>query len=129
MELYTASLYLRKDVERLDILLLDTTVKTGNPVFAPTWEMVMAHKRSQKTPEDDKIYEDQYYPMMRTSYRDHRTSWEWVLQQDRVAIGCYCHEGTFCHRHLLKDMFLMLAPRLGYTAVYKGEITRRGIVL
>ena len=92
---------------------LDVTVKSGDGVFAPTWEMVMGSKEGRMS---QKEYTDCYYVMMRDSYRWNRARWNEVLGMDEVILACYCRGGWFCHRHLLKDMLV----RCG--AAYAGEI-------
>ena len=91
---------------------LDITVRSGNKAFAPTWDIVMAHKAGRIT---DKQYILQYYQMMRHSYRASRKDWDTVLAMDEVILACYCHASKFCHRHVLAQMFV----RCG--ATLKGE--------
>ena len=93
---------------------LDTTVKSGDKTFAPTWKMVMGHKEGGLSDQD---YTDQYYAMMRESYRQNRQRWDEILAMNEVILACYCSAETFCHRYLLKDILVKLG------AEYKGEIT------
>lgn len=92
---------------------LDITVKSGDKVFAPTWKMVSDYKSGRIS---EKEYVEQYYSLMRESYRTNRARWNEVLNSSIVIFCCYCPSGTFCHRYLLKDMFLKLG------ASYEGEI-------
>ena len=92
---------------------LDTTVKSGDPVFAPTWEIVMA---SQQGKMSDEEYTIEYYDMMRRSYRDNRSRWDEVLGMEEVFLACYCRADSFCHRYLLKDILVKCG------AEYVGEI-------
>jgi uncharacterized protein YeaO (DUF488 family) len=95
---------------------LDTTVKSGDKVFAPTWEMVMGVKQGRMSEED---YTRQYYTMMRESYRQSRQRWDEVLDMEEVILACYCRPDTFCHRYLLKDMLVKCG------AEYAGEVRRK----
>lgn len=92
---------------------LDITVKTGDKVFAPTWEMVMKSKAGKMTQQE---YTDQYYSIMRQNYHKHRHRWDEVLSLDKVVLVCFCPSGTFCHRLLLAEIL----SKLG--AEYYGEI-------
>jgi len=91
---------------------LDVTVKSGNKAFAPTWDMVMGHKRGQMS---DSEYVERYYTLMRRSYREQRQTWDWLLSQDEVTLLCYCAKGKFCHRTLLAEILVKLG------AQYMGE--------
>ena len=84
---------------------LDTTVKSGDPAFAPTWKMVMGVKEARLSEED---YTEEYYQRMRDSYRDNRSRWEEILALDELFLACYCRQGSFCHRYLLRDMLVKL---------------------
>lgn len=83
------------------IEVLDTTVKSGDKTFAPTWDMVNAVKSSEITEEQ---YTELYTELMRKGYKDNKERWLEVLKKDRVAFACYCPKDTFCHRHLLVDI-------------------------
>lgn len=82
---------------------LDTTVKSGDKTFAPTWEMVMGVKHGRIT---DEVYTQEYYDMMRASYRNNRQRWDEILSMEEVILACYCRQDSFCHRYLLKDMLV-----------------------
>ncbi len=86
-----------------DLRYLDTTVKSGDKTFAPTWEMVMGHKKDQIS---DEQYTREYYTMMRGSYRRNLCRWDEVLLMDEVILGCYCRADEFCHRYLLAEMLV-----------------------
>ena len=91
---------------------LDITVKSGNKAFAPTWDMVMGHKRGTVS---DAEYVERYYALMRRSYREHRAAWDELLSQDEATLLCYCAKGKFCHRTLLAEILVKLG------ATYEGE--------
>ena len=99
---------------------LDITVKSGVKSFAPTWDMVMKHKRGEIS---DTQYTDRYLRMMRTSYLDNKNGdWSAILNRRRVVLCCYCAPGNFCHRHLLKDILRDLCRVKNIEFVDGGEI-------
>ena len=96
-----------------DLRYLDTTVKSGDKTFAPTWEMVMGHKKEQIS---DEQYTREYYTMMRGSYRRNLPRWDEVLSMDEVILACYCRADEFCHRYLLAEMLVRCGGK------FEGEI-------
>ena len=98
--------------------VLDITVKSGDPVFAPTWDMVMGWKQGWMSQDE---YVRRYTEMMRESYRRNKDRWLEVLKHD-VILTCYCRAGDFCHRYLLRDMLVKVAIANGIEAIAKGEI-------
>ena len=109
MKLWTAQ-YRYSGPDRLDI-----TVKGQNPIgkaFAPTWDMVMGHKKGLLT---DREYTQKYKKMMIASCADNFEAWDWILSQEEVTIVCFCPKGAFCHRKLLARMLIQLG------ATYMGE--------
>lgn len=92
---------------------LDITVKSGESTWAPTWDMVMGLKRGELSEQD---YSSRYTNMMRQSYREKRARWDWLLQQERVTLVCFCKAGDFCHRVLLARILVKLG------ASYEGEL-------
>lgn len=107
LNVYTSTIR-SSDPDRLDI-----TVKSGDKVFAPTWDMVMGHKNGTLT---DEQYTEMYRELMLKSWKNNRWRWNELLQQDRVVLTCFCKHNTFCHRVLLAKML----EKLG--ALYCGEI-------
>ncbi|QST02112.1 hypothetical protein IMZ31_21925 (plasmid) [Pontibacillus sp. ALD_SL1] len=98
---------------------LDTTVKSGDKTFAPSWEMVMGIKNGTLSEEG---YTDQYVERMRNSYRQNKSRWEEVLNMGEVVLVCYCNKDKFCHRKLLARLLAK-----GFDeAEYVGEVDRDG---
>ena len=128
--LYTAQIAQRFRVAKLGIPVLDTTVKSGDPTFAPSWDIVMRHKAGTLT---DQGYMDVYKLMMRGSYYDNTQRWQEVIHMPSVAIMCYCPACTqekyvFCHRLVLVSMFEKICQLHGRAFHYAGEVTSGGIV-
>lgn len=119
MELYTIQLSKWRIALNQNIPLLDTTVKSGDATFAPTWEIVMGIKQGLLTPE---AYSTQYASLMRQSYLINTARWLDVLSMDRVAIACYCPANCFCHRLLLKDYFQKVCDKKNLPFTYSGEL-------
>ncbi len=91
---------------------VDTTVKSSDGIFAPTWDIVMGVKKGKIT---EQQYTAAYYEMMRQSYTSNYAQWMDLLSRDEATIVCFCAYGQFCHRHLLKDMLVKCG------AIYMGE--------
>jgi hypothetical protein len=128
--LFTAQIAQRFRVAKMGIPVLDTTVKSGDSTFAPSWDIVMRHKGGALT---DRGYTDVYKGMMRQSYRQATERWLAVIQQPSVCIMCYCAACTqekyvFCHRLVLVSMYEKICQLNGRAFHYVGEITSGGIV-
>lgn len=95
---------------------LNTTVKSGEKTFAPTWDMVMGHKRRILSDEE---YTKKYIELMRKSLKENPQRWQEVLSMKRVVLVCYCQEGKFCHRILLAKILQKCGGK------YMGEIQIR----
>ena len=109
MKLYTAQ-YRYSGDDRLDI-----TVKGRDPVgriFAPSWKLVMGSKEGKITWNE---YQKMYRELMRNSYRQHRDTWDNILNRDEVTLVCFCKSDSFCHRYLVADYLVKLG------AGYLGE--------
>ncbi len=106
LRIYTIQISVARTLKLFeDPRFLDATVKSGDKTFAPTWKMVMSHKEGELGPD---AYTEQYYEMMLKSYREKRGRWDELLAMNEVILACYCGEGSFCHRYLLKDILVKL---------------------
>jgi uncharacterized protein YeaO (DUF488 family) len=119
MKLYTTTVYSWRRIKKLNITFLDTTVKTGNRLYSPTWPLLTKYQNGLISDTD---YTDAYYPLMRASYKNNQSEWDALLENDTLALACYCKPDTFCHRLLLKDMILKIAESKGMAVQYLGEI-------
>lgn len=118
MDLYTVQLAQWRRLENTDIEIINTTVKSGVQIFAPTWDLVLSYK-SGKMSESE--YRTHYIDLMRESYYANRAEWLAYLRKDRIALSCMCRAGNFCHRLILKEIFLGLGNNLGIEVVDRGE--------
>ena len=108
LKVYTAPIDYDGDKKKLDV-----TVKSGDETFAPTWRMVMKTKQGEMS---WKEYREEYYEMMRESYRQNQKRWQELLSEEEIVLLCYCRSPEKCHRRLLTEM-------LGEAgAEYEGEL-------
>lgn len=108
--------------EKLDLTqnpcYLDITVKKGG-IFAPTWKMVMDHKRGKISDEE---YTKQYHQIIRKKFSGGSVGEgkillkEFMEPNELIILACYCRANTFCHRYLLKDILVKQG------AEYGGEV-------
>lgn len=119
MELYTIQLAKWRRAKELGIPLIDTTVKSGEEAFSPTWDMVSGHKQGTLTDEE---YTALYKELMLKSIKRSPARWAELMKMDKVAIACYCGKGKFCHRHLLAEILEKLCRHNLITFVHLGEL-------
>lgn len=126
MKLWTIQMSQWRLAKARGIEILDTTVKSGEARFAPTWDIVMAVKARTKENEEEakEIYTNAYSALMRDSYRNNREYWLEVLRKDELAVACYCAAGEFCHRHLLATYLGRTAERNGIEFTLMGELKK-----
>lgn len=99
---------------------MDTTVKTGANWLAPTWDIVLGHKKGKITDEE---YTKQYLRMLDHSLQTHPEQWISLLRRRKVVLVCFCGRECFCHRHVLAMWLVKLGAR------YMGEFNNRTGVL
>lgn len=120
MELFTIQMGRWRLARDHKVEFIDTTVKSGNSVFSPTWDMVLGHKDGSVSDEE---YTKRYRERMIESWKNNRAEWESYLRREHpIAIACYCKPGVFCHRLLLKDIFEELCKKLKIEYRYYGEL-------
>lgn len=126
MRLYTIQMSQWRKAKDLGIPVLDTTVKSGEATFAPSWQIVKAVKDGvslsgiSKSPEQD--YMDRYKILMTESWKSNKARWLEVANMPEVALMCYCKAGVFCHRVLLVEYFRSLCKAHDIPFEYMGEI-------
>lgn len=92
---------------------LDITTRSEDPIgriFSPSWILVKNYK-------DGKINEQQYSNIyinnMRILYKEFSCIFHNILKKDKLVLVCFCPKNTFCHRLLLKDIFIKLGAKDG----------------
>lgn len=119
MELYTIQLAQWRKAKSLGIPLLDSTMKSGEEVFAPTEQMVRAYKAGHLSETE---YTSLYIEKMTNSFKDNRERWLEVARMETLAVACYCKPDKFCHRHLLVACIERLCRNQKIHFESKGEI-------
>lgn len=119
MEAWTIQMAKWRLLKDTDIEFIDTTVKSGDKVFAPSWDIVSDVKSGKITEEQ---YSVVYRDMIRQSYRQNQSEWIKLIHKPKVAIACYCPAGCFCHRHILIEALTIICKNNGVPFIYKGEI-------
>ncbi len=124
MKLYTIQMSRWRKAKELGITFYDITIKSGDKLFAPTWDMLTEYKNNPDKTQREKDYTIKYHKLMRESYKNNRQHWLDLLQNESLAIACYCSskEGTFCHRHLLVKYLKKVCEQHNLKFEYKGEL-------
>lgn len=104
---------------RVAINFLDTTVKSGDKLFAPTWELLNRYRNDIITSDE---YEVEFITLMRKSFKDNREHWLTILSSDVLTIGCYCKAHGFCHRYILVKLFKSVCEIHNIPFEYMGEL-------
>jgi uncharacterized protein YeaO (DUF488 family) len=119
MRLYTIQLAQWRKAKGLVVPLLDTTVRTGDKCFAPSWDMVLGVKSGELT-EDE--YTKLYKRKMLDSIKTNPSRWAEVLKMESVAVACYCTNGAFCHRYILAEILQQLCRHNHIGCIMEGEL-------
>lgn len=123
MELYTIQISQHRKLIDTNIELVDVTIKSASPtmckLFAPNnFKLVMNYKLGKITEEE---YTEKYLSKLRYTSEVYEDEWKEFLKRDKVALGCYCKKGDFCHRHLLSKYILEFCSEQDIDIIYKGE--------
>lgn len=121
IEVWTAQMAKHRKAKEFGILFLDTTAKSGNPAFAPSWEIVRKFKRNEITWEEYRI---EYLKILRFSWHGNPHAWHWLFSQEKVALACYCTDLSKCecHRYILKEVMFKAAERRNIEIIDRGEL-------
>lgn len=87
MECYTYQLSQWRSLQGFDGVLIDTTVKTGDPRLAPTWDMVWGVKKGTWS---ERAYTELYYARLDHYWFSDPLFFDTLCRHPRVAFGCYC---------------------------------------
>lgn len=126
MNLYTVQLAHHNKAAQMGIPVINVTIKSGEQTFAPSWQMVLAHKDGVSLTHlhlsADEDYKLNFRAMMGESWKNNKARWIEVASMENVAIMCYCKSCNFCHRFLLIDYFRAVCDSLHIPFCYMGEI-------
>lgn len=114
MEVYTYQLSQWRKVRDLGVPYMDTTIKSGDWMLAPTWDLLTAYKYNGGTEAE---YTEGYNRLLEERLIEFPEYFSELFNIEVLAVGCYCRHGKFCHRHLLVK-FLEKHTE----CVYRGEI-------
>lgn len=104
--------------DNTDVLFVDTSLKSGEKEFAPTPELLWPYKQGIVSKDE---YEQVFLNLTRKRFQRNPDPWYWLIHQQKICLACYCKEGEFCHRHLLKEMIRKLCKREGIQFIDRGE--------
>lgn len=114
MEVYTYQLSNVRKVMDLGVPYMDTSIKSGDWMLAPTWALLAAYKYNGLSEAD---YTKGYNQLLEDRLIEFPEYFSELFNVEVLAVGCYCHPGKFCHRHLLVK-FLDKHTE----CIYRGEI-------
>lgn len=107
--------------------LVDTTVRSGDRMLAPTWNMVHLVKSHYANPEElaaaHADYTRTYRKLIHARFRQDPDHFLQFLYGKEVTFMCYCKAGDFCHRHLLVKFIKVLARIYKVEVTYLGELS------
>lgn len=119
MKLFTIQLAQWRKAKKLGIPVLDTTVRTGDKCFAPSWDIVLKVKSGEITESE---YTELYKAIMLVSIKLNPSRWAEVLRMESVAVACYCGNGKFCHRYILAEILQKLCLHNHIPCIMEGEV-------
>lgn len=94
---------------------MDITVKSGSEFtkyfLAPTWDMLSRYRSGGGEVEYTLEYLERLERNKKTIVEFYTGLINRYAIRD-VILGCYCHSGKFCHRHLLSRFLLANVPNL-----------------
>lgn len=93
---------------------VDVTRKSGRGLgllFAPTWDMVMQHKKGCMTDEE---YTERYLALLEKVPREaiDKLHQHGLWNGGLLVLYCYCRDGLFCHTYLLLSFLTSRFPAL-----------------
>lgn len=120
MEIYTIQLAKWRLLEGTDIELVNITLGSGDPTFAPSPALLADYKAGRASQD---VYLAEFYRLCRMRYRHNPGPWHALLAKEKIAVACYCPKDGFCHRHPFVDIMIKIGASQGVIVEYCGEIT------
>jgi len=83
----------------------------AKPIFGPSWRLLKEFNGGYIT---QKEFKERYLTEMRYLYRGTTIlkSFAQECMEDDVVLCCYCKQGAFCHRDILKEILEKIIARL-----------------
>lgn len=120
MQLFSLQLSNWRVARDRKIEVIDTTVRSGDRLFSPSWDIVMGSKNGAISWAE---YTAAYRQQMLNSWNVEREAWRaFVRRTEPMAIACYCKPGANCHRHLLIGIFREICQASQLPFEYYGEL-------
>lgn len=98
----TCTIQQMKNMKQKGYVPIDITVKSAEGFWrdaAPSWDMVMGYKNGTLSAE---AYTGLYIPIMKKFFARNRYQIiDFLRNNNKIALACYCRQGDFCHRELL----------------------------
>lgn len=119
-------------------VIVDSTVKTGHSIIAPTWDMVNGVKafindlNANKAIAFNNImtteeYTQRYLAILADSFANRESWFLELLKEEVIIFTCYCNltmgRIRFCHRLLLAEAIWQHFSPLGYDITLGGELS------
>lgn len=110
---------------------IDVSRMTGDPVFAPSWQILRPalelRRQGRETAETWAQYSAAYLAEMEQSLATHQQRWRDLVAEPEIVLKCYCVAKYLprCHRVLLARLLSLLGERDVFGAVdvcYLGEV-------
>lgn len=98
----------------LGVPYMDTSIKSGDWMLAPTWALLAAYKYNGLSEAD---YTKGYNQLLEDRLIESPEYFSELFNIEVLAVGCYCRPGKFCHRHLLVKFLDKHTD-----CIYRGEI-------
>lgn len=117
--IFTLQMSMWRFARDLNIPYYDITVKTGNKLFAPTWEDLIAYRNGEISNEE---YSRRYYAKVVPTIRTHPQEWNKMAEHKTFAFACFCKPGNFCHRYLFAMLYIDYLKSHGATVEFMGEL-------
>lgn len=75
----------------------------SKPILGPSWRLLKAYKNGYITQEE---FKKRYLAEMRHLYRSTTILKSFAKESmtDDIVLCCYCKQGSFCHRDILKEI-------------------------
>ena len=120
LQLFTYKIGTARHLMGDGVTIIDCTVATGEQHLAPDWDMVRGIH--QKTLSEE-VYTREYLALLNFRYMTTPELFDHYFTIPKIAFGCYCQAGQFCHRHLLVNWLKDQAEENGCEVRIEGEVT------
>lgn len=121
LEVFTIQISKHRILNGTDIYFIDTSLKSGEKLFAPSPEILWGYKAGHLSTRE---YYTRYMRLIRDRFRRNPEPFLELLNMGKIALACYCRADQFCHRLILRNILERLCIREGIEFYYGGELVR-----